>query len=144
MVDRVKPAGDADHHGDDRQGVKKRREHRRRQTERQRQQHLGADIQQQLGKHEQQQLLHKVDAGHHKDQQQQHFEIIGDFFTDVRRAGHADGDRLQRQQAAGLQRVALKRHRQGEDKFRHQQPAGGEGAYQEKDQRINRQKYQDG
>ena len=34
-----------------------------------------------------------------------------DFLRDLRRAGHADGHRLQRQQAARQQRVAFQRHR---------------------------------
>ncbi len=44
------------------------------------------------------------------------------------RAGHADGDRLEGEQAAGRQRVAFQGHGQGEDEFADQDPAGDEGA----------------
>ncbi|MOA47089.1 hypothetical protein D3C78_1696910 [compost metagenome] len=40
------------------------------------------------------------------------------------RGGHLQQQRFDQQQTAGHQRIALERHRQGEDEFDHQQPAG--------------------
>ncbi|SSM38867.1 Uncharacterised protein [Klebsiella pneumoniae] len=42
----------------------------------------------------------------------------------MRRAGHADQQRLDSQQTTRQQRIALQRHGEGKDKLDHQQPAG--------------------
>ncbi len=139
MVDTVKAHRHANHYSNDRQRVEKRGKKRRRKAECQREQGFGANAQQQAGENEQQQLLHKINARHHKNQQQHDGEVICHFFAHVFGAGHPDKQCLDGQQPAGQQRVALQRHRQREDKLNDQQPAGGEGAYPE-NQRIKNQK----
>ncbi len=124
MVDAVEPNGDANHHRHHGKRIEKGGEESGRQAEGQRQQHLAADPQQQAREDEQQQLFHEVDARDHEDQQEQHFKVAGDLFPHMRRAGHADQQRFNRQQAARQQRVALQRHGEGKDKLNHQQPAG--------------------
>ena len=124
MVDLIEADGDADDDGDHRQGVKKGGKKRGRQAEGEAEQHLRPQRQQQPREDEQQQLFHEKDAGDHKDQQQQHFKVIRQLLLNLLGAGHADGDRFQRQQAAGQQRVAFQRHAERKDKFGNQQPAG--------------------
>ncbi len=75
MIDPVKAHGDADHHRHHGQGIKEGRQKGGGYAEGQRQHCLGGNTQQQAGKDKQQQLLHKVDPGHHKHQQQEHFQI---------------------------------------------------------------------
>ena len=59
------------------------------------------------------------------------------------RRSQADQDRFQSEQAAGLQGVALERHGEAENEFRHQQPTRNERARHEQHQRIDQQKQQD-
>ncbi len=48
-------------------------------------------------------------------------------------AGHANHHGFKRQQAARQQGITLQRHGQGEDKLRHQQPAGDKGIHTKND-----------
>ena len=136
MIDTVEAYRDADDYGDNRQGIEKCRQERSGETEGQRQQSFATNGQQQAGKDEQQQLFHKVDARHHKNQQQQDFQIGGDLVAHVFGGGHADKYGLDGQQPAGNQRVAFQRHGQREDKLHHQQPSGDKRIDQ-KDQRVD-------
>ncbi|MNX76637.1 hypothetical protein D3C86_1081500 [compost metagenome] len=143
VIDGVETGGDADDHGDHRQGVEEGGQEGRHQAEGEGEQGLGMDADQHLGEDVEQQLFHEIDAGHHEDQQQQHFDVGHQLMLDLVRRGHADEHGFDGQQAAGLQRVALERHGQGEDELDHQQPASQEGINVE-DDRIDQQEYDDG
>ncbi|MNT40624.1 hypothetical protein D3C72_1769490 [compost metagenome] len=69
---------------------------------------------------------------------------MGNLFAHPVGAGHADQYRLNGQQAARQQGIALQRHRQREDKFDDQQPTRDEGVDQEENQRIDQQEDEDG
>ena len=69
MVDRIETDGNADHHGDHRQGIEEGGQKRSSETKRQREGDFIAQIQQQFGEHIQQELLHEVDASDHENQQ---------------------------------------------------------------------------
>ena len=138
VIDAVEANGDADHYRHNGQRIEEGGEEGRCETKRERQQHLTANPQQQAGKDKQQQLLHKIDPRHHEHQQQEHFQIAGNLFTDMFRAGHADHHRLNRQQASRQERITLECHGEGKDKFHHQHPAGNK-RIEVKNQRVNDQ-----
>ena len=69
VIHAVKADGHTDQNGGHRQRIKKGRQQGGGDTEQKRQQRFGANTKQNLGEGKQQQVFHKVDACHHKDQQ---------------------------------------------------------------------------
>ena len=134
----------ADDDGGYRQRIEKGGEHRGDQAEQERDNGLRADAQNDLGEGEQQQLFHEVDAGNHEDQQQDHREGGEDFVGDRVRRRHADEHSFQGDQPAGLQRIAAQRHGQRENELENDDPAGGERADRQHQQRVGNQKGDDG
>ena len=57
------------------QCIEKRRQDRRNNREQKRQQLFGSHIEQDLGEHKKEQILHEVDACHHEHQQQNHLKV---------------------------------------------------------------------
>ena len=133
MINSVKPNRNADYHRDDRQRIQERRQEGGGEAKRQREEHFRRNAEQQAREDEQQQLFHKVDTRHHKDQQQKHFEIRRQLCFDMPGAGHTDDDGFKRQQSARQKGITFQRHGQGEDKLRHQQPAGDKGIHAKND-----------
>ena len=142
-IDLVEADSDADDDGGDRERIEERGKERRDGAEHERQQNLVADVDQQLGEGEEQQILHEVDARHHEHQQQDHREVVLHLLEDVPGAGHADEQRFDGEQAPRLQRIAAQRHRQREDELQHQHPAGDEAARRVVEKRIDGQKGHD-
>ena len=75
VINPVKPDGDADHHRNNGQGIQEGRKKGSSKAKRQRQYRFRRNAEQQASEDKQQQLFHKVDPGHHKYQQQEHFQI---------------------------------------------------------------------
>ncbi len=142
----VEAGAHRDQHRDDRERIEKGRERRRGQAEDQGQRESRADAEQDLREHEQQQLAQEVDARDHEHEQQDDRHGSQRFVVDRSRRRQSDQHALDRQQAAGLQRVAPQRHRQREDELEQQQPARDDRAVlaaEEHDQRIDDQERDD-
>ena len=139
----VEAPGDADDHRRHGQGVQKGGQEGGDEGEQERQRDLVAHLDEELGEDEEQQILHEIDAGHHEDQQQDHLEAALHFVEDGVGVGQPQEQRLDGEQAPRLQRIALERHRQGEDELQHQHPAGDVGAEHEERDGVQDQKAND-
>ncbi|MNH20115.1 hypothetical protein D3C79_798720 [compost metagenome] len=143
VKDRVEAYRSADDHRGNRQGIEKGREKRRQHAEQDRQQRFRAHAKQDPREQEQQQFLHEVNTGNHEHQQQDHREVVLQFFVQRLRRGHLQQQCFNQQQTARHQRVALERHAQGEDEFDHQHPARRDRACSQQQQRVEHQEQAD-
>ncbi|MNC46120.1 hypothetical protein D3C75_951230 [compost metagenome] len=144
MVHRVETHCRTDDHRGNGQGIEKRREKGRKKAEQQGQQRLGAHPEENPREHEQQQILHEIDAGNHEHQQQDHREIMLQLVIQRLGRGHAQHQGLGHQQATRHQRVALERHAQGKDELDHQHPTGDHRPEGDQQQRVEQQEQAQG
>jgi hypothetical protein len=144
VVNRVQAGGYRDDHRGYRQRVEESGQDGGREAEHQRQEHLRADAYQDLGEDEQQQIFQEKDSGDHENQQQDHCKVGLRLEIDGFRMRHSQHHGLQREQAAGLQGVALQGHGQAEDELAHQHPAGNERPQTPEDDRVDEQETDDG
>ncbi len=136
VIDGVQPSCDGDHHGDDGERIEERREQRRGSDEGEREEELRAHGHQEFREHHQQQVAQEVDAGDHEDQQENDGEVRHGLVVDALGTGQADEDALQCDQPARLERIALQRHREGEDELGHEGPSGDHRAEGDEQERI--------
>jgi len=109
--------------------------------------HTRTHAQQDPRKGEQQQLFEEVDARYHENEQQNYWQRSHDFLVNRSGSGEPEQHGLQRQQAAGLQRITFQRHRKRENEFTEQQPASHHRpvlAAGVQDDRIENQETDDG
>ncbi|MNZ58354.1 hypothetical protein D3C78_763600 [compost metagenome] len=144
VVHRVETHRRTDDHRGNGQGIEKRREKGRKKAEQQGQQRLGAHPEENPREHEQQQILHEIDAGNHEHQQQDHREIVLQLVIQRLGRGHAQHQGLGHQQATRHQRVALERHAQGKDELDHQHPTGDHRPEGDQQQRVEQQEQAQG
>ena len=126
VIDTIEADGDGNYDGRDRQRIEERRQEGGRERKHQRQQDLGTHAQQDLGEREEQHLAQEINACHHEHEQHDDREVDLGLVEHHLGRCEAQDDRLDGEQPAGLQRIALERHGQCEYEFEDEHPARDE------------------
>ena len=92
------------------------------------------------GKDEAQQRLHKINKTDHKNQQRYNGEILFNFVPNCFWSGQSKGQDCNRNESPTLQGVTFKRHGEGQNKHRDEHPTEHRGAYDQFERQTNHQK----